>query len=215
MSADRTLTIDGVTLSPTTDDRAWTYLPVRPVIERAATGEPMFSIIEAGPVAFLQCTARLALHEDVRARLLERLKAQRPDADRLEPAGIVVGRIALEINDGNAWTAISESTGSGMPPWNAAFAATLAPAALAAVKAAAAGESGHVRLTASYTPVGAPAAYRHSVSTGVTTLETTSGVFASGYSTATQESPLAGASDERVISTDLSIELASGGGGSR
>src|SRR5262249_17308081 len=141
MSED-VVVIDGITLEAAdADARAWTYIPNRPAIDRDANGNPMFSIIEAGPVAFLQCTARLALSEDAQGQLLARLKAARPDAETLTPAIIGVQRITLEVSNGEMWEAIAESSSSGMPPWTAALAATLAPAPLAAIKAASGGET--------------------------------------------------------------------------
>ncbi|HEX5110304.1 MAG TPA: hypothetical protein VFV95_17760 [Vicinamibacterales bacterium] len=205
------LVIDGMTLEAASPDgRAWKYVPDRPVIERSASGEPMFSIIEAGPVAFLQCTARLALNDEGRARLLERLKAVRPEAETLEAASITVGRIALEVSNAGVWEAVAESSGSGMPPWTAALAATLAPAALSAIKAAAGGETGHARLRASITRAASPSTYRRAEAAGATRLESPAGVFTTSYATTTEDSPMTSAVDAREISTDLSSELAPG-----
>jgi len=210
MSED-VVVIDGITLAAASSEgRAWRYVPTRPVIERSATGAPMFSIIEAGPVAFLQCTARLALNDDARARLLERLKAVRPEAETLESASITVGRIALDVNHAGVWETVAESSGSGMPPWTAALAATLAPAPLAAIKAAAGGESGHARLRASITPAASAVGYRRAEAAGATRLESPAGVFTASYTTTTEDSPIASDVETRELTTDLAVELAPG-----
>ena len=168
--SEEVVVIDGITLAAASaDGHGWTYLPNQPAIERSANGAPMFSIIEAGPVAFLQCTARLALNDAARAQLLARLKAVRPEAETLESARITVTRIALEVSSGDVWETVAESSGSGMPPWTAALAATLAPAPLAAIKAAAGGESGRARLRASIMPPASPVAYRRAEAAGTYT----------------------------------------------
>jgi hypothetical protein len=209
--SDEAVVIDGITLEAASPDgRAWRYIPSRPVIERSASGEPMFSIIEAGPVAFLQCTARLALNDDARARLLERLKAVRPVAETLDAASITVGRIALEVSNAGAWEAVAESSGSGMPPWTAALAATLAPAPLAAIKAAADGESGRARLRASITPAAPPVSYRRAEAAGATRLESPAGIFTTSYTTTTEDSPNTSPAEARELTTDLATELAPG-----
>jgi len=209
MSED--VVIDGITLAAaSSDDRVWTYVPNRPAIERSASGAPMFSIIEAGPVAFLQCTARLALNEDVQAQLLARLKAVRPEAETLEPASITVERITLEVSEGDVWKAVAESSGSGMPPWTAALSAALTPPQLAAIKAAAGGESRRVRLRASITPQPSPATYRRTEATGTTRLASPAGVVSASYTTTTEDSPMTSVVGPREITTDLAIELAPG-----
>ena len=114
------LVIDGVKIAAKNGDvRTWSYVPPRPSLERGPGGKPILTVIEAGSTAFLQCTTRLALHEDARAALLARLREIEPKAETLEAVPLSVERIALEVKTGSTWVAVAESKGSGMLPWTA------------------------------------------------------------------------------------------------
>ena len=213
---DATLIVDGIRLDASSaDGRAWTYLPDRPSIELSGTGAPSLSIIDAGPVAFLQCTARVALNEPARARLLTRLQTIEPRAETLEAAPISVERVALEVKDGDAWVAVAESTSSGMPPWTAALAATLAPGPLAELKAAAGGEAGHARLRAWITLPGSVATSWRAESSASTRVETPGGSGTASYTTTTEQSSPGGAARAIELSGDISDELFSESGENR
>lgn len=199
------LVIDGVKVEAKDGDgRAWSYVPPRPTLERGPNGRPMLTVVEAGSTAFLQCTARVALNEDVRAALLARLKEIEPKAETLEAAPLSVERIALEAKTGSEWVAIAQSKGSGMPPWTAALAATLAPGPLAAIKSAVAGERERARLSARIVLPGSPAAFRLSEATGEARIETPTGAASASFAASHDVSSPAGAATALELSTDIS-----------
>ena len=143
--------IDGIELQPDpADATTWIYVPPAPSLERRPDGAPQLSLIEAGPVAFLQATTRVDLPEEARARLLQQLQQTKPDARAVRAAPLFVRRMALESRaTGDAgWETLVEGTSSGTPPWITALSATPNGAAAAAVKAAIAGERGRLRLSA-------------------------------------------------------------------
>jgi hypothetical protein len=200
--------VDGVQLrAADREGRSWTYVPARPGLERDATGRPMLSIVEAGPVAFLQVTARVALSEQERARLLEGLRALRPAATSLEVAPIQVSRVALEVKEGDRWVAVAESGSSQMVPWTAALAATLEPSARAALRDAASGERGRARLRASIALPAAPQTIGYAEASGSVRAESPFVVAAASYTTSIGESSPAGPASSLELSADLSGEL--------
>lgn len=175
-AGDESIVIDGFTLRPKDDGgRGWTYLPLAPTLERGASGAPLLQVIEAGAMAFLQCTARVALNEDARNALLLRLKQREPTAQTLEAAPLTVERMALEVRSGERWSALAESKGSGTAPWTAAFAATLDAGAIAAIKAALAGEPRCARLAVRIVLPGSPGTLRSAESTADARIETPAG----------------------------------------
>ena len=166
-------------------------------------GRPMLTVIEAGSTAFLQCTARVALNEDARAALLARLKEIEPKAETLEAAPLSVERIALEVKTGSDWVAVAESKGSGMPPWTAALAATLAPGPLAAIKSAVAGERERARLRAWIVLPGSPATFRRSEATGEARIETPTGAASASFAASRRRIISRGAATALELSADI------------
>jgi hypothetical protein len=198
------LVIDGITIvAKNGDGRAWSYVPPHPSLERGPGGTPMLQVIEAGATAFLQCTARVALHEDARAALLASLKKKKPKAETLEAAPLSVKRIALEVRPDSTWAAVAESKGSGMPPWTAALAATLAPDSLAAIKSAVAGERERARLRAWIVLPASPAAFRRSTAAGEVRLETPTGTASARFAATADASSAAGAATALELSADV------------
>jgi hypothetical protein len=198
------LVIDGIKIAAKNGDRrVWSYMPPHPSLERGPGGTPQLTVIEAGPTAFLQCTARVALPEEARTTLLARLKEIEPKAERLEAAPLSVERIALEVKTGNTWVAVAESKSSGMPPWTAALAATLAPDPLAAIKSALAGERARARLRAWVVLPGSSATFRRSAATGEVRLETPTGAASARFTATAGTSAPAGAATELEISADI------------
>jgi hypothetical protein len=198
------LVIDGVTMAAKNDDRrAWTYVPPRPSLEQGPGGTPMLTVVAAGATAFLQCTARVALHEAARGALLARLQEIEPKAETLEPAPLSVERMALEVKTGSTWAAVAESKSSGMPPWTAALAAMLAPDPLAAIKAALAGERERARLRAWVVLPGSPAAFRRSAAAGEVHLETPTGNASARFAASADASSPASAAIALELSADI------------
>jgi hypothetical protein len=201
---EKPIIIDGVKIAAKNGDgRAWSYVPPRPELERGPGGAPMLTVIEAGATAFLQCTARVALHEEARRALLARLKEIKPKAETLEPAPLSVERIALEVKTGSTWVVVTESKSSGMPPWTAALAATLAPDPLAAIKSALAGEKERARLRAWIVLPGSPAAFRRSTAAGEVRLETPTGAASARFAATADASSAAGAATALELGVDL------------
>jgi hypothetical protein len=200
---EASLVIDGIELRQEDNGRAWTYVPRRPTLERGQNGAPMLQVIEAGSTAFLQCTARVALHEDARAALLASLKKQQPQAETLEVAPLSVERMALEARSDSTWVTIAESKSSGMPPWTAALAATLAPGPLAAIKSALAGGRTRARLRAWIVLPGSPAAFRRSTAASEVRLETPTGAASARFTAAAKASSAAGAATALELVADV------------
>jgi hypothetical protein len=201
--------IDGIELkTKDASGRAWTYVPVRPSLQTNETGVPMLQVIEAGPVAFLQCTARVALNEDARAALLANLRKQDPEAETLEPAPLSVERIALEAKTTDEWKTIAESKGSGSPPWTAALSVSLAPDQLAAIRSASEGEKDRARLVARMTLQGAPASYRRTESAADARIQTPAGTASAGFAAAAETSSAANPGEVRNLAVDLADCLA-------
>jgi hypothetical protein len=168
----------------------------------------MVSVIEAGPTAFLQCTARLALTEEARARLLRRLQAIDPRVEALEAEPLRVERVSFEVRTGSDWKSVAESTSSGMPPWTAALAATLARDALAAIKAALAGEKDRARLTARIVVEGSPAVTRHWAAAGETMTTTSATRASAGFTAEADLSSSARAPVAHELGADIASLLA-------
>ncbi len=209
------LVLDGFELSARDKQgRAWSYRPKRPVLERRPDGAPMLQILEAGSTAFLQCTARVALDESARAALLDALKRERPNAQTLDAAPLGVERIALEVKSGDHWVAVADSRGSGNAPWIAALAATLDADALAAMKAAIAGEKGRARLTARAAVPGAPGAWRHTEAAAKVQIRTPAGGESAGFATTADERSPATAPVPLELGADIA-EFFPGGGPNR
>lgn len=196
--------IDGFALQRKADDKTgWTYVPRHPTLGVDSHGKPMLSILEAGAVAFVQCTAQVALRESDRAALLQKLQEVEPEARTLDAAPLTVDRIALEWLAEGGWSALGDSKGSGMPPWTAALAATLTAEALAALKAAISGESGRVRLSASLTLAGSHGTIRRVHQAGSVSVKTTAGETASSYAVETDTSAPGRAPAFLEMSADL------------
>ena len=201
---EESLVIDGIELQPKdVAGCAWTYVPLRPALERGQSGAPMLQVIEAGSTAFLQCTARVALHEEARAALLTSLKKKQPQAETLEAAPLSVERIALEVMTGNDWVAVAESKGSDLPPWTAALAATLASGQLAALKSALAGEKKRARLTARIVLPGASASFRSAKAAGEARIKTPTGAASMRFSATADESSPASQATRRNLAADI------------
>lgn len=149
VDAAKPIVVNGVEMRP--DDAepgVWTYLPPGPFLDLGPDGRPAIGLIEAGTTAFLQVTSRLDLDEAARAALLGELRRRAPGRpERVRPSAVTVRRVALEARrpDG-AWAPVAEGTGSGLPPWTTALAATLDPEQAAAVRAALSGTRGRLRL---------------------------------------------------------------------
>lgn len=220
------LDLEGLRLQPLDDDgRIWCYRPAQPAFELDPAGRPQFKLIEAGGVAFLQCTARLALDEPRRAALLARLRLQQPQAASIEAEPLDVQRIALERPAGDGgWQSIAESRGSGMAPWTAALAATLDAGALQAIRRALQGERASARLLVQARLPAAPRVERRSEALHETRIDTRSdGVAASLNLRSTRRASTGGgtAADAAdavpplVFTADLADLLASPGGPGR
>jgi hypothetical protein len=166
--------IDGVETYPKGDGHTWLYIPDRPRLERSDTGTALLQVIEAGPVAFLQATLRLALPHEERDRLLAVLQATDPAVTDLVPAPLTVDRLALEVLTGT-WVTVAEGAGSGAAPWNAALGASLGPEATAAIKAAIDGRSGQARLVARFAVGGSPGSVHEATATAEALARTTEG----------------------------------------
>ena len=203
--------IDGIELTAKdSTGRTWTYIPQRPNLETNQSGTPMLQVIEAGPTAFLQCTARIALNEDARAALLASLKEKAPEAQAIEAAPLSVERITLETKTGNDWIAIAESKGSGMPPWTAALAATLPPGPLAAIKSAVAGEKDHARLSARIVLPGSLASFQTAEASGEARIETPAGAASASFAATADASSPGSKPTSHEITVDLSVFFARG-----
>ena len=204
MTTQPPVVIDGITLEPASENgQTWMYVPSGPVLELGPGGAPMLSVIEAGPVAFLQCTARVALNEATRARLLARLQEVRPAATTLDIAPISVERVALELKTADGWKQLADSRSSRMPPWTAALSAQLNPVALAAMKSAVAGERGHIRLTARIVRTAMPAVYQHAEAASTTRVDSSYGTSTSSFAAATHHASPATPARALDLDTDV------------
>jgi hypothetical protein len=198
------LVVDGFhlrTLDP--GERGWAYVPAFPTFESAADGTPMLSIVEAGSFAFMQATARLALSDAGRERLLRRLRAVCPHAERLDVAPIRVSRVTFEVRTDAGWHVVAESRSSGSAPWLAAFSATLTPEALTALRAAVSGEPGRARLRAWIATAFPAPAFRSAEASHSIHAETSSGVTTVQMSTSCTESAPANPPETLELESDI------------
>jgi len=195
--------VGGVEVSPKGDGHTWIYVPSQPSLERSDTGSPLLQIIEAGPVAFLAATVRLALSEPDHSALLAQLQADDPTATDLQAAPISVERMALEVWTGS-WTAIAESAGSGAFPWTAALTASLAAETTAALKAAAAGTADRARLVARFQVGGSSGQVREGTASGQGWAETSAGSAGYVYRGELDATVEPTASTSREVTADLS-----------
>lgn len=172
-----TVEVDGVALTAeSSEPGVWTYLPPGPLLDRSHSGSPAIGLIDAGPVAFLQLTARLDLQQDAREVLLSALKSHRPTATVVRSTRIVVDLIGLEAHDSDgAWVQIARSTSSGTAPWTAAMSAALTPAQQGPVKAALTGIRDKLRLRAVFTVPAPPIEIHRSIGSGELVVESSSG----------------------------------------
>jgi hypothetical protein len=201
---EQPMVIDGVTVYTHDEDRIrWLYVPLGPTLELDPQGKPKLSVIEAGSAAFLQCTVRLALNDSPRDRLLQRLQRKEPTAKYLEAIPVTVQRIVMETQTGGQWRVIAESNSSRLPPWTAALASALAPEALAAVKAAIAGEHKRLRLRAWMELPPSPTSSRESRETIDVAVETPQGGAAANYEATASHSTSSQPGPALELSTDI------------
>lgn len=145
-SSDRTVAF-GVACRRVGGD-IWSYVSLAPWPQLSQDGRPMLSLLAAGDVAFLQLTAQL----DPPGGTLEQLRAalaagKNPATVTLTNGVRAVRAVEVAVGKGDAARVIATSTGSGFPPFTAAFGIGLAADDRADVDAALRGETGHVRIT--------------------------------------------------------------------
>jgi hypothetical protein len=201
--APGTRRIEGVDTYPKGDGHTWLYVPDRPRLELAETGTQLLQVIEAGPVAFLQATVRLALPDTDHARVLAVLQADDPAITDLVVAPITVGRLAIEANAGS-WRTVAEGPGSGSLPWNAALSATLDPPTTTAIKAAIDGQPGHARLVARFEVGGSPGSVHEASAMGEALARTPDWTAFVGIQARLDRSVEATAPTTREVTADLS-----------
>jgi hypothetical protein len=107
------------------DPDAFLYAPKTPGIAVDADGRRQFNLLSAGPVSFLQLTARWGLDAGEVAALQDELavKTGREAANlKLRPVLETVEGAALLLTDGaGGYTVLQQSKSSGVPPYHATF----------------------------------------------------------------------------------------------
>lgn len=195
--------VDGVEMRAKGDGHTWLYVPDRPRLERSEAGTPLLHVIEAGPIAFLQATIRLALPDADRDRILATLQATDPTVTDLVADAIVVERLGLQART-ETWTTVAEGPGSGSVPWNAALSATLDAQTTAAIKAAINGEPGHARLVATFAVGGSPGSMHEASAAAEAFTRTTEGSAYIAVQADLDASVEATSATTREITADLS-----------
>jgi hypothetical protein len=136
--------IDEVTLYES-DENTWRYVPGKPVPELAG-GRPTLHLYVSASSALLQLGVQWAVRPESLEKLTKEVarRAGRQEAEiRLQPAPASVKQVTVETGDGKgSLAAISSSSSSGFPPYNAIFRIPLDSAKKDAVVAALDGKAG-------------------------------------------------------------------------
>ncbi|MGA4844265.1 hypothetical protein [Streptomyces sp. G45] len=150
IDVDPPVVVDGVELRPDPErPGSWTYVPPGPFLD----SPDAVSLLDAGPVAFLQLTSRIDLPDGRRDAVRRGLG---PGAD-IHPAQVRVTRVAVETKSPDGvWVAVAEGTSSGVPPWTTALSASLDGDRRDAARAALGGTAGWMALVAELTVAGRP-----------------------------------------------------------
>ena len=142
------LIIDGVELTPVPEHpHTYRYTPLAATVARDNAGRAQISLIKAGTFAMLNCTTMWgvtgAALEVARAKLAAQLRLAEPSQVTLTPAPVEVGPVELLLGDGSGrFDTLLTAQSSGMPPYSAAFSATLTEAQRTSVEKALGGERG-------------------------------------------------------------------------
>ncbi|MBK7820434.1 MAG: hypothetical protein IPJ61_05005 [Tessaracoccus sp.] len=129
-------------------DDTWSYVSLAPWPQQSHDGSPMMSLLAAGDIAFLQLTAQLdppgATLDQVRATLAA---GRNPATITLTSGVRTVRAVEVTVGADDDTRVLATSTGSGFPPFTAAFGISLTRDDRPAVDAALRGEAGHVHIT--------------------------------------------------------------------
>jgi hypothetical protein len=131
------------------DARHWSFLPLRPDLQRGEDGRPLFSFYELGSYAQLTFSTLWQADPDdllALAELLGRTEAAPPDL-QLGFAPLESPRCHVLIGDDiGGFASLGYSDTSGYPPYQALFNLTLAESQQVHARAALRGEKGHLKI---------------------------------------------------------------------
>jgi hypothetical protein len=171
--------IDDVTLYES-EDNTWRYIPNKPIPEMSA-GRPTLHLYVSASGGLLQLGAQWTVKPDSLERLTKEIarRTGRQEVDiQLQPAPASVKQVTVETGDGKgSMVAVSSSSSSGFPPYNAIFRIPVDSAKKNAVVAALNGRAGFlaVRYRAATTlKVSAHAVIEGDVSQAAETLNSSS-----------------------------------------
>jgi hypothetical protein len=115
--------VDDVTLYES-EDNAWSYLPGKPIPEMAG-GRPTLQLYVSNSGAVLQLGTQWTVRSDLLEKLTKEIarRTGRQEVDiQLRPAPASVKEVTVETGDGKGpLVAVSSSSSSGFPPYNAIF----------------------------------------------------------------------------------------------
>jgi hypothetical protein len=133
-------------LPPVADGAPWTYLPLRPDLQRDAGGRPLLQLVESGASGYLMFSARWAAAEadlDVaRDEIAARDRTLAPGRIPLSFAAVAAPRCHALIGDAGAFRPVASSDTSGFPPYDALFNLHLREEQLARARSGVRGEPG-------------------------------------------------------------------------
>ena len=136
--------IDDVTLYESEDD-TWRFIPGKPIPEMAGS-RPTLHLYVSSSGAVLQLGAQWTVRSDLLEKLTKEiaLRTGRQEVDiQLQPAPASVKQVTVETGDGKGpLVAVSSSSSSGFPPYNAIFRIPMDSAKKDAVVAALNGRAG-------------------------------------------------------------------------
>jgi hypothetical protein len=137
--------------APATEEGAWSFLPAAPDLQRGGDGQPMFTLVDLGPSAYLLFTASWGAPADdvqaLREEIAARQRGRDADPVRLAYAPLAATQCNVLVGDGSGgFSAVATSATSCMPPYDAVFNLFLQEDRLAHARAGLRGERGHLAI---------------------------------------------------------------------
>ena len=134
-------------LPPTAEGAPWTYLPLRPDLQRDAAGRPLLTLVESGTSGYLMFSARWAAAgtdlDAARGEIARRERTQAREGIALSLARITAPRCQVLLgDDGGSFRPIAASATSGFAPYDALFNVFLQDEQLARARRGLRGEPG-------------------------------------------------------------------------
>lgn len=133
------------------DARSYYFLPTSPRLQRDPKGVPILSLLDVGSSGYLMFTATWTAADSSVETLRQYIAhgSRQPDASGIRLAFAPLSSVECHalLGDGRgSFQTIATSTTSGMPPYDAVFALTVAGERLAAARAAMRGEHGFLAI---------------------------------------------------------------------